>query len=450
VVGRPNVGKSTLVNRLAARRGAGSIVGAAPGLTRDRLDADVTWRGRGFVLADTGGVTESRRGAKTGEANEAITDKVARKAMEAAAGADLVLFVVDATTGVTSDELALAKRLRRLDKPLVVVANKVDAREGEASAAELWSLGLGEPVPVSAIHGRGSGDLLDAIVDLLPEAGQAQAGEAVPAIAIVGRPNVGKSSLFNRLVGEERAIVHPEPGTTRDSVDTIAEVDGKTYRFIDTAGMRRRAKTKGPDVMGRARTASAISAADLAVLVVDAAEGPTAQDQRIAEMVAGQGTGAVVALNKWDMMPDEETAKRTERDMADRLGFVSYAPTVRTSALTGRGLEKLAATLPPVLQARRLRVPTAELNRLIQEAQQKQPPPRIAGRNVRVLYATQASAAPPTFVLFATGELVDSWKRFIERRLREEFGFFGNPVQIVGRLRRREDRSSPRASHRLR
>lgn len=435
IVGRPNVGKSTLVNRLAQRRS--SIVGPISGLTRDRLDVEVSWRGRTFILNDTGGLLEPEM---TSDAPATLSAKVVARAMEAIGSADVVVFVVDSTTGVTSDDLALAKRLRRLSSPLIVAGNKADDTPSEVGSAELWGLGLGEPLMVSAVHGRGSGDLLDRIVDLLPEASSEDEVQEVPSIALVGRPNVGKSSLFNRFVGQDRAIVHHEPGTTRDSIDTIIEIEGKSYRFIDTAGIRRRAKTQGVEIYSASRTREAIERADLAILVVDAEEGATSQDQRIAEQVADSGVGAIVALNKWDLIDDPDVAKIIERSMSDRLHFVDYAPMVRTSAQTKRGLEKLTAKLDGVLESRAMRVSTGRLNALIQRAQEKTPPPRAANKNVKVLYATQASVAPPTFVLFATGKLQVSWLRYIERRLREEFGFEGNPIRLISRERTRVDR----------
>jgi GTP-binding protein len=436
VVGRPNVGKSTLVNRLAARRS--SIVGPMSGLTRDRLDAETSWRGRAFVLVDTGGLLEE---AMAPGASDTISGKVAAQALVAVQGADLVLFVVDALAGATSDDLALARRMRGLDAPLILAANKVDNERVEAAASELWGLGLGEPVVVSALHGRGSGDLLDRIVDLLPELpDEAETEEEIPSIAIVGKPNVGKSSLFNRLIGQERAIVHTEPGTTRDTIDTILEYEGRLYRLVDTAGMRRHAKTTGVEIYGAARTRAAISRADVAIVLVDASEGATSQDQRIAEAVAEAGLGAVLVLNKWDLVDDEEKREAVEASVADRLHFLDYAPLVRTSALTGRAVAKILRHADAVLATRKTRVPTGRVNEILAEVQQKLPPHRVRNRNVRVLYATQAETAPPTFVLFATGPLAPTWLRFFERRLRETFDFTGNPIRLIPRIRSREPR----------
>ena len=431
IVGRPNVGKSTLVNRLASNRN--SIVGPVEGMTRDRVDTEVEWAGRTFIVSDTGGLLESA----LKEPGAEITGKVAAKALKTIEDADLVLFVMDAEAGITSDELALVERLRRIEAPLILVANKVDNERDEFNVAEMWSLGLGEPMMVSAAHGRGSGDLLDRIVNELPEVSADNNEPAIPSIALVGRPNVGKSSLFNRLAGEERAIVHHEPGTTRDSIDTIIEIDGKAYRFIDTAGIRRRAKTQGVEIYSASRTRDAIQRADLAVLVVDAAEGATSQDQRIAKQVAEAGVGAIVALNKWDLITDPDLADVAERTMVDRLHFVDYAPMVRTSARSARGMKKLTDQLDVVLDSRVTRVSTGTLNTMIQDAQQKAPAPRSGGRNSKVLYATQVETAPPTFVLFGSGAPNATWLRYLERRLRETFGFTGNPIRLIWRERER-------------
>lgn len=433
VVGRPNVGKSTLVNRLAEQRK--SIVGPKPGLTRDRLDTEVLWRGRRFIVHDTGGVVEGEmRKASTAT----ISRRVAETALRAVEGSDLVLFVGDVSTGITNDDVALARRLQKQEVPVLLVANKADNEELELAATELWGLGLGEPVPVSSTHGRGSGDLLDRIVEMLPEEPSEAEVEAPPAIAIVGRPNVGKSSLFNKIIGDERAIVHPEPGTTRDSIDSIVELAEKTYRFIDTAGIRRRARTKDVEIFSASRTRDAIGRADLAIVVVDAAEGATSQDQRIGKTVGEAGAAAIIALNKWDLVTEPDIAKDVETTMRDRLHFIDYAPMVRTSAVTARGVERLIRQIDPVLEARKIRVSTGRLNQLMEKIQQAVPPPRDRNRNVRILYATQSDVAPPTFVLFSTGRLATTWLRYVERKLREEFGFLGTPLKFVPRLRSRE------------
>lgn len=440
VVGRPNVGKSTLVNRLAA--GRGSIVSPEAGLTRDVIERRVEWGGRTFTVLDAGGVA---REAVTPRADpETVAAKVGAKAMEVAEEAELILLVLDTQTGVTSDDMVLVGKLRKMEVPVLVVANKVDDQATESQAAEMWSLGMGEPLPVSALHGRGSDTLLDRIAELLPE-GDPEPIDEVPSVAIVGRPNVGKSSLFNRLAGSERAIVHHEPGTTRDSIDTVIEIGERAYRFIDTAGLRRRAKTSGVEVYGAGRTRSAIARADVAVLVVDAAEGATSQDQRIAETIAKAGVGAVVALNKWDLITGEELASVLDDSLRERLHFVSHAPMIRTSATSARGVGKLVDQIDVVLSSRLTRLPTAALNTLVQDAQQQHPPRRVKGRTAKVLYATQTGVAPPTFVLFASGPLEESWLRFLEGRLRERFEFTGNPIKFLVRERKEKAKGSRRS-----
>lgn len=423
VVGRPNVGKSTLVNRLAGRRG--SIVGPVEGLTRDRVGAQVSWRGKAFELDDTGGLVE--RGGD-------LTLKVAGQSLRTIEEAHVVVLVVDVQTGVTAEDQSLARRLQRLERPVIVAANKADGDLGDDASTEFWNLGLGEPMPVSALHGRGSGELLDRIVELLPDEEPDQEYE-VPSIAIVGRPNVGKSSIFNAIVGTERAIVHDEPGTTRDAVDTLVELEGRPYRFIDTAGLRRRARTFGVDVAGSSRTSRAIDRSQVAIVVLDAYEGATSQDQRIAEIVERSGVGAVVALNKWDLVKGEEEAERVERSISDRLHFLRHAPLIRTSAVTKRGIPQVIAKLDRVLEARKIRVPTSQLNQLLQEAQQAVPPPRANNRNIRVRYGTQTGTSPAKFIVFSNGPVAETWLRYLERRLREKYGFEGNPIRFLVRQR---------------
>jgi len=434
------VGKSTLVNRLSARRN--SLVGPAAGLTRDRVETEVEWRGRKFIISDTGGLIETPR--ESVDSPETITGKVSATALKAVNNADVVVFVVDALSGTTAEDLALAKRLRAVQTPVIVAVNKVDGQAAEASSAEFWNLGLGEPIGVSALHGRSSGELLDRIDEALPRLDAEQPIVDIPSIAIVGRPNVGKSSLFNRIIGENRAIVHDEPGTTRDSIDSIVELAGNHYRFVDTAGLSRRSKTKGVAAWSAGRTRAALERADLAIIVLDASEGATAQDQKIARDVAEAGVGALLVLNKWDLLQDPDESKLIEASAAERLKFVDFAPTFRVSAVTKRGIQKILAQIEPVLEARKLRIGTAGLNQLIQQAHQKAPPPRDRNRAVKVLYATQASAAPPTFVLFSTGPLPAAWLRFLERRLREDYGFFGNPIRLVVRERERQTREARR------
>lgn len=430
VIGRPNVGKSTLVNRLAGIRRA--ITSDAPGMTRDLLDFEVEWRGQRFLLYDTGGIVEVSL-ASRGE--ERIDELAARRALEAAGDAQLVLLVADAQVGPQSGDDALSEELRRRGILTLLVVNKADDAMSEAQASSFWGLGLGEPIAVSALHGRGTGDLLDRVVEKLPEAAYLEPEGDIPTLAIVGRPNVGKSSLFNRVCRDERALVHHLPGTTRDPIDSVVSFADATYRFVDTAGIRRATKTKGAEVFSASRTRTAIRRADLAVLVVDGAEGATSQDQRIARMISESGAAAILAVNKWDLVEDPGDRSRVDDSLRDRLGFIAYAPLVRTSAKTGRGIEKLLEALPEVLAAREKKAPTSRLNRVLMDAQQRTPPPRSSGRNIKILYATQIRTSPPTFALFTTGDLPDSWLRYLEKELREAFGFVGNPLRFDVRPR---------------
>ncbi|MFP5316857.1 MAG: ribosome biogenesis GTPase Der [Acidimicrobiia bacterium] len=426
VVGRPNVGKSTLVNRIVGRREA--IVEEQPGVTRDRKELEADWSGRDFVIVDTGGWLAS---------NDALDAQVSRQAERAMAEADVVLFVVDATTGITEEDDRVAQILRRSDRPIVLVANKVDNDYRETDAWELARLGLGEPVPVSALHGRGSGDLLDAVVAALPpeDLATAPAGADpepdVPSVAIVGRPNVGKSTLFNRLIGDERSVVHDMPGTTRDTIDTVVQTDFGPFRFVDTAGMRRKSRIdESPEYYSLVRALQAIDRARAALLVLDATEGVTHQDQRLAERVDAAGTAVVIVLNKWDLL-DAEARAQVTADVEDRLGFLGYAPVLKVSARGGKGAHRLLPALSDALEASGRRVPTRELNQLLQSAQAAQP---AAG--AKVLYATQGAVDPPTFTLFATRTIPPHYLRYLERRIREHFGFGPTPLKL--RVRRRD------------
>lgn len=456
VVGRPNVGKSTLVNRIVGRREA--IVEEQPGVTRDRKDLDADWIGRRFTLVDTGGWLPG---------GSALDRQVSAQAERAIAEADAVLFVLDVTVGVTEEDARVADLLRRLDTPVFVVANKVDDSNREALIWDLMGLGLGEPWPISALHGRGTGDLLDAVVATFPEAapdgaaaspgaatgeagdaadtadtGGAEgvasapasvAGEPAVAVALVGRPNVGKSTLFNRLIGDERSIVHDLPGTTRDVVDTVVETDEGPIRFVDTAGMRRRSRVdRGPESYSVVRALRAVDEADVALLVIDATEGVTHQDQRLAERIDGAGSPVVVLLNKWDVL-DPDDRIDVLADVGDRLRFLGEAPVLKVSALTGKGVHRLLPALGASLERYRRRIPTRKVNDVIHAAQLDQPAP--AG--VRVLYATQGATDPPTFTLFATRTLPQTYLRYLERRLREAFDLGGTPLKL--RVRRRSE-----------
>jgi GTP-binding protein len=444
VVGRPNVGKSTLVNRIVGRREA--IVEERPGVTRDRKVLDAEWIGRAFSVVDTGGWIRT---------DEALARQVSLQAERAIDEADVVVLVVDGTVGPTDEDAGVAGILRRSTKPVVLAVNKVDDANREGDVWDFTRLGLGDPVPVSALHGRGSGDLLDLIVEQLPpepeDGSDATAGESdgdtpfaddglgTPekpfSVAIVGRPNVGKSTLFNRLVGEERAVVHDAPGTTRDSIDTVVETEDGWLRFVDTAGMRRKSRIdETTEYYGLVRALQAIDRADAALLVIDATEGVTHQDQRLAERIDASGCATVVVLNKWDALsPDDRDGVLV--DVADRLSFLSYAPVLKTSALTGRNVTRL---LPALFQARdeyHRRVPTRALNEVLQAAQLAQPPPAERGHRPRILYATQGATDPPTFTLFTTRELSPGYLRYLERKIREAFSIGPTPIKL--RVRRR-------------
>jgi GTPase len=443
VVGRPNVGKSTLVNRILGSRQA--VVEDTPGVTRDRVAYDALWRGRAFTLVDTGGWEPAAEGGQS------LAARVAAQARVAVDAADAVLFVVDATVGVTDADAAVAKVLRRSGKPVVVAANKVDDTKAEPEVAALWSLGLGEPAPVSALHGRGSGDLLDLVLDALPDAPkEADEAEGGPRrVALLGRPNVGKSSLLNKLVGHQRALVDPVAGTTRDPVDELAELGGTVWRFVDTAGIRRRFReNQGADYYAALRTAGALDQAEVAVVLIDASEPLTEQDLRIVSMVIEAGRALVIAYNKWDLV-DSERQRYLEREIDRQLHNARWAPRVNISATTGRHIDRLVPALEKALAGWESRVPTGRLNAWLTGLVAATPPPVRGGRQPRILFATQAGVRPPRFVLFSSGFLEAAYRRFIERRLREEFGFEGSPVQISVRVKaKRESRTGRRPSAR--
>lgn len=420
VVGRQNVGKSTLVNRLFGRREA--IAHEMPGVTRDRVELEATWRGRSFRLVDTGGYLEGARGI------EALVSSQAERAAEEA---DLVLLVVDAQTGPVEEDAALARRLRRVAPvPVLVVVNKVDTEREETDALAFHALGLGDPVPVSALHGRGSGDLLDRIVELLPEEHEEEAAEE-PSFAIVGRPNVGKSSLFNRLVGEERSVVFEEAGTTRDSVDAVVERPDGRVRFVDTAGFRRPFRTRGVEYYSFLRAERAIERADVAVLVLDASEGFTTEDRRIAARVMEFGRGLVVVANKWDLVEEKDRAFKA---LGEQVVPFARATVLRTSAKTGTGVHRLLPVLIDVRGRWAHRAPTAAVNEVVRVAQDERPAPGGA----RYRYATQVTVGPPTMVVFGGPPPNASYQRFLENRLRREFGLEGVPVRLRFRTGRRK------------
>lgn len=425
VVGRPNVGKSTLVNRILGRREA--VVQDLPGVTRDRVSYDASWTGRRFVVQDTGGWEPDARG---------LQQLVAEQASVAMQTADAVILVVDAVVGATAGDEAAARILRRSGKPVFLAANKVDNEKGEADAAALWSLGLGEPHPVSAMHGRGVADLLDEVVAALPEVSETAPGSGGPRrVALVGKPNVGKSSLLNRLAGTQRSVVHDVAGTTVDPVDSLIELDGRIWRFVDTAGLRRKVgQASGHEFYASVRTHGAIDAAEVVVVLLDASEPLTEQDQRVLSMVIEAGRALVIAFNKWDLV-DEDRRYLLDREIDLQLGQVQWAPRVNISAMTGRAVQKLVPAMETALASWDSRISTGQLNTWLKEVVAATPPPVRGGKQPRILFATQATARPPTFVLFTTGFLEAGYRRFLERRLRETFGFEGSPIRINVRVR---------------
>jgi len=426
VLGRPNVGKSTLVNRILRRRAA--VVDEQAGVTRDRREFVAEWRGRPFLLVDTGG-WELNPG-------EQLTAGIRAQAEVAVGAADLVVFVVDATSAVTDDDEGVARLVLRSQVPFVFAANKVDGPRQEEDLDHLWGLGLGAPHPISAAHGRGTGDFLDALVAALPEEGSAQPAAGHARLAIIGRPNVGKSTLLNKLAGEERVLVADEPGTTRDPIDMVVELEGEPFEVVDTAGIRRRTKiTDDVEMYAVMRARQVLERTDVALLMIDGTQGVTHQEQRLAEEIAEAGVGLVVLLNKWDAV-DEESRALTEDGVGDRLAFVGWAPVLRMSAKTGSRLHRLPKTIRAVLETRRRRIATPELNRLIRSWQAAHPPPMRGGKRPRIIYAVQAATEPPTFVLFVRGgELGPDYLRFLESRLRSTFDFTGTPLRIYTRRR---------------
>jgi GTPase len=425
VVGRPNVGKSTLVNRILGRREA--VVQDIPGVTRDRVSYDANWVGRRFTVQDTGGWEPDAKG---------LQQLVAEQASVAMRTADAIILVVDAVVGATAADEAAVRLLRKSGKPVFLAANKVDNERGEADAAALWSLGLGEPFPISAMHGRGVADLLDKVVAALPAVSEAGPGSGGPRrVALVGKPNVGKSSLLNKLAGDQRAVVHDQAGTTVDPVDSLIELGGKTWRFVDTAGLRRKVgQASGHEFYASVRTHGAIDAAEVVIVLVDASEPLTEQDQRILSMVIEAGRALVLAFNKWDLI-DEDRRYDLDREIDLDLAQLQWAPRINISAKTGRAVQKLVPALETALDSWDARISTGRLNTFLKEVVAATPPPVRGGKQPRILFATQATARPPTFVLFTTGFLEAGYRRFLERRLRETFGFEGSPIRINVRVR---------------
>jgi GTPase len=429
VVGRPNVGKSTLVNRIIGRREA--VVQDVPGVTRDRVSYDANWNGRAFTVVDTGGWDPDARG---------LAERIAAQAEVAVSVADAVLFVVDATVGITDADEAVVRILRKSGKPVVLAANKVDDLRQEGEAFGLWNLGLGEPFPVSAVHGRGTGDLLDAVLAALPETPELE-DEALGGprrVAIVGKPNVGKSSLLNQLAKEDRVVVDDVAGTTVDPVDELVQLGGRTWRFIDTAGIRKRVKeASGHEYYASLRTGAAVERAEVCVMVVDASQPLSEQDTRIISSVAEAGRALVIAFNKWDLV-DEERRYYIDKEIERELVRVQWAPRVNITARTGWHIDRLVPALDAALEGWETRVSTGQLNSFLGRLVAEHPHPVRGGKQPKVLFATQASTQPPTFVLFTSGKLEASYLRYIERRLREEFGFVGTPVHVQQRPRTKD------------
>ena len=432
VVGRPNVGKSTLVNRILGRREA--VVEDVPGVTRDRVTYEAEWNGRDFVLMDTGGWQKDARG---------MAGLIAAQAERAINEADIVIFVVDATVGALDEDEAVVRVLRKSGVPVVLVGNKVDDARSEADAAALWSMGLGEPQYVSALHGRGSGDLLDRVVELLPEEGQGRMRGGGPRrVALLGKPNVGKSSLLNKLAGEARVVVDSVAGTTVDPVDELIVLGDREWWFVDTAGIRRRVKeASGHEYYASLRTHAALERSEVALVLIDASEPLSEQDLRLLSLVIEAGRALVIAYNKWDLV-DEDRQRYLEKEIDRELVQVRWAPRVNVSALTGRHMQKLVPALDEALEGWETRIPTSRLNSFLSELVAAHPHPVRGGKQPRILFGTQAAVRPPTFVLFTTGFLEAGYRRFVERRLREEFGFVGTPIRI--NLRIREKRRSRR------
>ncbi|MCB0916237.1 MAG: ribosome biogenesis GTPase Der [Actinobacteria bacterium] len=430
VVGRPNVGKSSLVNRILGGRAA--VVEDVPGVTRDRVSYDAEWAGREFELVDTGGWDPKVTG---------MAASVAAQAERAMHEADVVVLVVDATVGATDTEDAVVKVLRRAGVPVLLVANKCDDARTELDAAALWSLGLGEPLPVSALHGRGSGDFLDALIAVMPTNGRGAATPDGPRrVALLGKPNVGKSSLLNRLAGTERVVVDSVAGTTVDPVDELVTLGGKQWVFIDTAGIRRRAKeASGHEYYATLRTRGALARSEVAVVLIDASEPVTEQDVRLVSMVVESGRALVIALNKWDLV-DDERRRYLEREYDREFGQVPWARRINLSAATGRHVDRLVPALEQALNSWGRRVSTGRLNTFLRELRDEHPHPIRGGKQPRIMFATQAAVRPPTFVLFTTGFLEAGYRRFIERRIREEFAFTGTPIVINLRIREKRKR----------
>ena len=426
IVGRPNVGKSTLINRLIGRREA--IIEDQPGITRDRIKYEAQWNGKHFIVMDTGGWLPDPEPTS-------INASISASAELAIKEADLILLIIDISVGALDEEVALVNVIRKSGKPAILIGNKADSPEAELAVHELWQLGLGEPIPVSALHGRGSGDLLDLVVAALPESAAPQEIDQIRRVVLLGRPNVGKSSLLNSLAGTSRAIVDSVAGTTRDPIDEEIEFGGETWRFIDTAGIRKHAhQASGTEYYAMLRTETALERGEVAILVIDASEPIAEQDLRIMSKVVDSGRALVIAMNKWDLV-DEDRREALEREKERELNQVEWAERINISAKTGWHKDRLAPALKRALESWQMRIPTSKLNSFLGGLIAATPPPVRGGKQPKILFATQPSTCPPRFVIFASGFLEPSYRRFIERRLREEFGFAGSPVEVSVRIR---------------
>jgi GTP-binding protein len=430
VIGRPNVGKSTLVNRLIGRREA--VVQDTPGVTRDRIQYDAEWNGKEFILVDTGGWSSDKTG---------LIPKISEQVQIAIDQADLILFIVDANVGLTEDDEAVVKLIRRNKVPVILVANKVDGIEAEAQIGNLWSLGLGEPFPVSALHGRGSGDLLELVINTMPPESRITDQLKGPTkVALIGRPNVGKSSLLNKLTKTNRSVVSEIAGTTVDPVDEIVMINDEAWNFIDTAGIRRRVReSSGYEYYASLRTQAALERAEIALLILESSETITDQDRKLINLVTEAGRALVLVFNKWDLL-DEDRRTMLEREIDMDLHNVKWAPRVNLSALTGWHVDRLSNSLHAAHEGWSTRIATSKLNQFIKEFVAANPHPVRGGKQSKILFATQIGQKPPAFALFTTGLIDESYSRFIERRLREEYGFIGSPIHIKVKVRERRKR----------
>ncbi|HZW82581.1 MAG TPA: ribosome biogenesis GTPase Der [Candidatus Deferrimicrobium sp.] len=436
IVGRPNVGKSTLFNRIAG--GMVAIVEDMPGVTRDRLYRDAEWLNRKFTLVDTGGIEFNVE-------HDSIANQMKKQAQLAMEEADVIVFVVDGKAGITPDDEAVAKTLRRASTPVVIAVNKVENfKQSSGEVYEFYNLGMGEPIPVSASHGMNIGDLLDAVIAHFPSVEDEDLDPDTIKIAVIGRPNVGKSSLVNAILGQERVIVSNIPGTTRDAIDTPFEREGKNYILIDTAGMRRRGRIDEPtERYSVVRSLRAVDRSDVVLMLIDSTDGVTEQDKKIAGYAHEAGKGILLIINKWDLIEkDEKTMNKFDRDIREELAFMQYAPTLFTSATTKQRVTKVLELVDFVAEQNSMRIATATLNSQVREWVSITPPPTDKGRRLKILFATQVAVKPPTFVFFVNDtELMHfSYSRYLENQLRKNFGFEGSPIRMVVRQRDEEEK----------